>query len=322
WLRMAVLAILTGEISGGGGVNFPSDFNWPQPPNQPGARELLPSVPDWNAVMQALPWLLALAFIASILVLIFLYIHSVMRFVLFDSVVTGECSLRRGWTRWRTGGMQYFIWLMAFHFVVLTGLLLLVGLPVFLAWQQGVFPAPKAHVPLLIAGGLVLFLVLIVFGLLIAAVNALAKDFVVPIMALEDVSAFEGWRLLLRRIDASKGSYAGYLGMKLLLAIALGIAMAMVNVIIILIVLIPAGVAIFLLVAMKEGAAILLAILLGILAFILLLALLAIVGVPVAVFFQAYAIYFFGARYDRLADLLWPPPPPAPQAPEISPAPA
>jgi hypothetical protein len=323
WWRMAVLATFTGEISSGGGVNFPSDFNLPQPQNRPGTRGFMALAPwDWNSVMQALPWVLALAFFVSILVLIFLYVHSVLRFVMFDSVITGQCSLRRGWTRWRAGGVQYFLWLMAFHFVVLAGFVLLVGLPVFYAWQRGVFHAPKDHMGLMIAGGLVLFLLLLVFGLLIAAVNVLAKDFVLPIMALEGVSALEGWRRLLAKMSASKGSYAGYLGMKLLLAIALGIAMAMVNIIIILIVLIPAGVVIFLLIAMKQAGAIALAILLGFLAFIFLFALVAMVGVPVAVFFQAYALYFFGARYDRLAELLWPPPPPGPETLDTAPAPA
>jgi hypothetical protein len=209
-----------------------------------------------------------------------------------------------------------------FQFVVLAGLLLLVGLPLLLAWQQGIFRAPQEHMPLLIAGGLVLFLVLFIFGLLIAAVSVLAKDFVVPIMALEKVTAFEGWRQLLAKISASKGSYAGYLGMKLLLAIALGIATAIINVIILLVVLIPAGIVIFLLIALKEVAAVVLAILVGIMAFVFLFALIAIVSVPVATFFQSYAIYFFGARYDRLADLLWPPPPPAPEGLVTAPTPA
>ncbi|MCI0349306.1 MAG: hypothetical protein L0Z53_07770 [Acidobacteriales bacterium] len=323
WWRLAVLAIFTGEVSSGGGINFPSDFNLPKQSERGGASELVSMVRwDWDSFMQALPWLIALAFLGVVLLLLFLYVHSVLRFVLFESVLTGECSLRQGWVRWRAIGSQYFLWLIAFQFVVLMGFALLIGLPLLLAWQQGILRAPKEHMPLLIAGGFVLLLVLLVLSLLIAAVNALAKDFVVPIMALENVNAIEGWRRLLARISASKGSYAGYLGMKLLLAIGIGIATAIINLIIILILLLPAGLAIFLLIALKNPGTIVLGIVFGIIAIFLIFALVAIVAVPVAAFFQAYALYFFGSRYDRLADLLWPPPPPQVETPPLSPAPA
>jgi len=49
-------------------------------------------------------------------------------------------------------------------------------------------------------------------------------------------------------------------------------------------------------------------------------------SVPVAVFFQSYALYYVGSRYQRLCALLWPPPPegvPGPGGtPDVSPAPA
>src|SRR5205823_1055421 len=42
------------------------------------------------------------------------------------------------------------------------------------------------------------------------------------------------------------------------------------------------------------------------------------ISVPVMVFFPAYSIYFFAARYQRLGTLIYPPPPPQP----LTPAPA
>ena len=44
-----------------------------------------------------------------------------------------------------------------------------------------------------------------------------------PQMALEEISAFEGWSRLLKMVRGEKGGYAGYAGMKLLLAIGAGI---------------------------------------------------------------------------------------------------
>jgi len=43
----------------------------------------------------------------------------------------------------------------------------------------------------------------------------------------------------------------------------------------------------------------------------------ALIAVPVIVFFPAYSIYFFAARYPALSVVLYPPPP-APAAPQIA----
>jgi hypothetical protein len=230
--------------------------------------------------------------------------------------------LREGWRRWRAIASQYFLWLIAFQFVVLAGLSLLVGFPLLLAWQRGIFNAPKDNMPVLIAGGLVLFFVLFVFGMLAAAIQVLAKDFVIPMMALEGVSAAEGWRRLWSKIEPSKGPYAGYLGMKLLLAFGVAIAVAMLNLLIIVILLIPAIAVFLLLMAIKGVAAVLLGILFAMAGFLLMVALFAFTAVPTAVFFQAYALYFFGSRYEPLSNVMWPPPPPPlPSAPDIVPTP-
>jgi len=45
------------------------------------------------------------------------------------------------------------------------------------------------------------------------------------------------------------------------------------------------------------------------------------ISVPVIIFFPAYSIYFFAARYSQLARLMYPPPPPLPMPPPISPPP-
>jgi hypothetical protein len=37
----------------------------------------------------------------------------------------------------------------------------------------------------------------------------------------------------------------------------------------------------------------------------------ALISVPVIVYFPAYSIYFFASRYQPLANLIYPPPPPA-----------
>jgi len=62
-----------------------------------------------------------------------------------------------------------------------------------------------------------------------------------------------------------------------------------------------------------------LAIIVGSMLLLLLIYLIALVCVPATVFFPAYAMYFFAARYPNLDALLHPAP--APPAPEMPPVP-
>ena len=45
-----------------------------------------------------------------VLMVLFLYVNSVMRFVLFDSVVAKECRIWEGWIRRQGPGRRLFVW--------------------------------------------------------------------------------------------------------------------------------------------------------------------------------------------------------------------
>jgi hypothetical protein len=64
-------------------------------------------------------------------------------------------------------------------------------------------------------------------------------------------------------------------------------------------------------------ATISLAIICGSVLFAILIYLIALVCVPATVFFPAYALYFFAARYPNLDVLLNPAPAPVPQSPPV-----
>jgi hypothetical protein len=68
-----------------------------------------------------------------------------------------------------------------------------------------------------------------------------------------------------------------------------------------------------------------LAIAIGSILLAIFLYLIALISVPVIVFFPAYSIYFFAARYPALSAVLYPPMPepsiPPPQPPPLPPAP-
>ena len=163
---------------------------------------------------------------------------------------------------------------------------------------------------------------ILVFVLTTIVVQVLAKDFLVPIMALEDLDFADGWHRLLEIIRPEKGRYAVYLLLKLVLSIAAAILFGIIAIIPAVFIFVPVVVAVIAGHAAGLGwnvTTISLAIILGSLLLLLLIYLIALVSVPATVFFPAFSIYFFAARYPNLDALLHPAP--APLAPELPPLP-
>lgn len=333
WARLAIVGLLAGEMGSGGGgnFNFPSSFS---PPHRSPPQHLMsPAFPHLD------PWLLVtlisiLVIAALILVLALMYIGSVMRFILFDSVLMKECHIREGWARRQAPGWKYFLFQLGFMLCTLLGFIVLIGIPAAVAFGLGWFRAPGAHMAALIVGGIFVFLLFIAFMIAVSLVYVLTKDFVVPQMALEGVTALEAWRRLWPMIEGELSGYAIYIGMKIVLAIGAGIVVGIASFILIIIIAVPvvvlvvgAGIAgigagltwnVFTITAAVVAGCILLAILIYAIALI---------SVPVIVFFPAYAMYFFAPRYRALSLALYPPSPnpgslPPPETPPFTPAPA
>jgi hypothetical protein len=237
-----------------------------------------------------------------------MYISSVMRFILFDSVLAKQCHIRDGWMRRQGPGWRFFLWKLFYLFAMLAGFAVLLGVPAAFAFGMGWLTAPKEHVLPLVLGGILLFFVLLIFVVALAVIFVLTKDFVIPQMALEDIGAFEGWRRLWYMIEAEKASYAGYIGMKILLAIGAGILVGIATLILGLLIAIPTiGLSIVAVITGKTAGltwnayTITLAVVIGSILLAIFLFLIALISVPVIVFFPAYSIYFFASRYPALS---------------------
>ena len=76
-------------------------------------------------------------FVAIVLAFVFLYINSVFRFILFDSVLRRQCSIGDGWRKWYRAGGRFFLWQIVFQIAAWLFLLALVGLPLALALAAG-----------------------------------------------------------------------------------------------------------------------------------------------------------------------------------------
>lgn len=324
WWRMSILGLLTGEFAGGnfngGAPNFQSQ--WPQHHGR-FLFSVVPAgdpIPGW--VRENWMWfalcgvlLIALFFIAE-------YLNSVSRFVLFDAVVSGRCEIRAGWRRWRSQGVRYFFWDIGFAFVCVAAFVLLIGVPLWSFIKR----IPSGETPdwgaWLAFGASVLFGV-VIFLVVAGVIDLFARDFLIPVMAIEHCGVWAGWRRLAGLLGGQKLACTGYVLMKIVLAVGSAILFGIVDIVVFLFLLIPVGIIgvatyyIFL----KENltwtfgtisaVAIEIAIALALISWAC-----AFVYSPGLIFFQSYALRFFASRFPALDAAMSPVSPPlAPAVP-------
>ncbi|HZS29138.1 MAG TPA: hypothetical protein VFB76_18065 [Candidatus Angelobacter sp.] len=257
--------------------------------------------------------------------LIFLYLFCRFRFVLFDSVISSQPTVKRGWRQYASQANRYFGFWLAFRIVTLASMVFIIGVPLWHAYKSGAFSGDGSIASLfhmLASIALSAFAAVAVF----AIVSTLMKDFIMPIMALDGLLLGDAWSALWRVIASEPGAWLGYLGMKVVLAIGAGIALAIAGFIAMLPALLIIGIPVSVLVvpgvfALKAGAtagAIILFVIAGALAITGLFCLYMILIAPLTVFFPAYAFYFFGGRYPKLGALLWPEPVPPAPVPQVA----
>ncbi len=323
WAKLALVGFLAGEISSGG-CNSGGNFQMPHNTSQhffPGA------LPTLNPMLYA-SLIATLIITGAILWVLFIYLNSIMRFVLFDSVINRRCEIRKSWSVRHSAGLRYFVWQLFVMLSMIVSLVILIGVPAALGLALGWINQPKEHIIPLILVGLVLFLALFALIVFYLLIHVMTKDFVVPQMALEGVSALEGWRRLLPGMKTEKGGYAGYIGMKIVMALGAAVIVGIVAAIITLLMLIPVGGlgAVAVLGGKAAGLTwnlytISIAVIVGFIALAVILYIISLVSVPATVFFPAYSMYFFAGRYAPLDALLHPAPPPPLQAQTIFPPP-
>ncbi|MBZ5542075.1 MAG: hypothetical protein LAO07_00160 [Acidobacteriia bacterium] len=326
WLNLATISLVTGEFvgGGGGGGGWHGGGGFPPPRRRGGGDSLFVAFasPTWDRVKEFLPWILLGVAILIVLFLLWLYAASVYRFILFDSVLYNRCELRKGWQRWKLQGYSYFLWMLGLAVAVPAILLVLVGVPIFLAWRAHIFDQPREHLALLILGGAGLLLLFLGLLLSTAIVALFAKDFVVPVMAMENLGVLDAWRRVLPMLGVEKMSYVGYVLMKIVLAVGSAIIFGILYLLAILILLIPTGILGVAVYFLAKAAGLTwtlmtmsMAVILGGAVVFFIFYVIAFISAPAMVFFQSYTLHFFGSRYPALGAVVFPPSPPPPPSP-------
>jgi len=329
WLKMGFIGLL-----GGGMVAFNANVNFRAPAfPQELPHDQFPQDP-WAEIHHAIRSIhladyfhIIVVVVAALVVisLIFLYLFCRFRFVLFDSVMSGQPMVGRGWRRYASQANRYFGFWLVFRLVTWVTIALIVGVPLWNAYKNGAFSGDDSIIAFfkIIAS---IALGAIAAGIGFAIISTLMKDFIMPIMALDDLALGDAWAALWRVIASEPGAWAAYLGMKALCAIGAGIGLAIAFVIAMLpalvIIGIPVGILIVLGVLAMKAAGLALGIIIFIVAALLATAgfssLYMILIAPITVFFASYAFYFFGGRYPKLGALLWPQPAPPTPTPQMA----
>jgi hypothetical protein len=326
WARLAVVALVTGEAgSVGGGSSIPNLNNNRGGGDQLAGATRLFSLPGWDQMQAYAGWIALGLAVGLAVLLLWIYSDCVYRFILLDAVVSGQCRLREGWRRWREAGRRYFVWVIAFGFGAFAAVGVVAGIPALLAYRAGWFDKPEENLGVLIGGGILLALLVIAMVAVLAVIDMLARDFLVPVMAFENVGAVEGWERLLAMMGAEKSAYAVYVLMKIVLAIGSGIIFAIVNLIVILVLLIPLGLLALVGYFIGTGLGITwdlsMELLVGAFGSLALAGILYVVGfvyAPGLVFFQSYTVEFFAPRYGPLGNKMFSPTPAVPRLPPHS----
>ena len=311
WSRIAVLGVLAGELSfnSGGSKTGHSGgtTTYRIPHSLPHGQASAWIAQHWHAI-------LGVVGAAFLIGLLFFFISSVLRFVLYEAVLRDKARILEGFHRWSEQGFEYFLFRLTMVIPYVAIALYLVGWPLFKVLQSG-GGGPEMFAAMAQLVGAALFVGLL--GVLLATVMVLTKDFVVPQMIFEQVTCIEGWGRLWIRIRNEPGSFVGYILLKIALSIGALIAFAIAMVITMLILAIPvgvmiaAGVVVFKVVGGGFLAIASTALLAVVIAAPLFIYCVGFVGAPISVFFPAYSIYYFASRYKPLYDELYPQAPPS-----------
>src|SRR5437879_4086795 len=132
WWRLALLGLATGEFATQGGCNFRGLGNLGKPGTSGSGIPHIPVPPAQLAALITIAVVLVV-----VLAFVHLYIGSVARFMLFDTVATGRYRLREAWSRWHSRGVRYFLFQLVFGGIALAVYLVLVGIPLLAAWGLG-----------------------------------------------------------------------------------------------------------------------------------------------------------------------------------------
>jgi hypothetical protein len=309
---------LVGAITEGLGTNFRS-FGGRGGQGHPS------HLPQGSTIFHFTPEMIA-AIVAMSLLLIFVglvvaYLITRLRFAYFHCLVTNTRAITPGWRLYREQANRFF----RMNIAVGVCLMLMVGLmvapfvPGFVRLYRQMQAGSGPDAGLLLSLILPLIPIILMFVVVAILLDIVLRDWMMPHYALEDATAGQAWSAVWENISGEKGSFFVYTLLRLVLPIIAAIGLF--------IVLLFPGAVMIGAVAMTEWAihtgfahasglsfviGVLLEVFIGLLALGFAIVIGVSLGGPISTAIREYALMFYGGRFQKLGDILFPPMPNVP----------
>ncbi len=310
FLKLCAVAVLTEGASGNFRMNNPGHH---------GPTTVPPHVMN-SLPYELIPLLIGLGILALIVGIVVFYLIVRLRFALFECLIHQMRLLSPGWRRYREQAWRFFLFSIVIAIAFLA--VAVAALAPFVSGLIHLFRETQAanHVDFGVMIGMFIQLLPVVLGLALLgiALDVVMRDFMLPHFALENASAGEAWGAVWDRVVAEKGAFLLYAVLRIVLPILAMIGIFILLIIPIVIVFGSLGVFMAMVHASSAGATpigIFLQVVAGLAMAVAGVMLAICFGGPLSIAIRNYALVFYGARYQPLGDVLYPPMPPAAAAP-------
>ena len=276
-----------------------------------------------NMTFHFSPEMIAAA-VAISLLLIFLglviaYLITRLRFAYFHCLVTNTRLIRPGWEMYRPQANRFFQMniVVGLCFLLMVGLMVSPFIPGFVRFFRELQATGRPDVGLMLSLGLPLIPIFLLIVLVAILLDIVLRDWMMPHYALDDATAGEAWAAVWEHVTDEKGSFAAYILLRIVLPIIAVMALFMILLIPGLVLLgsvAAAEYAIHTAFASASGAVsaigILIEVFIGAVAvgFAILIGIS--IGGPISTGVREYALMFYGSRYQKLGERMFPPAPP------------
>lgn len=307
FLKLCLVTLLT--------EGFRGNFNFSMPGGQSSSHAHIDH-PPFNFTPGLVATITASALAFVVLAFILYYLITRLRFAYFHCLIHNTREIRPGWHLYRAQATRFF-WLnvvVGFCFLLLVAIIALPFVAGF--WRLAHRTSPSGQFDLGLLLSLVLPLIPIFVLLVLAGVVAdlILRDLILPHFALENATAGQAWAAVWTRIRTEKGPFFVYALLRVILPIVALMAVFLVLIIpglILVAVFAVIEVGIHSALADATGAAgtagILLQGVVGLVAFGIALFAGLCLGGPLGTAIRQYALLFYGGRYQRLGEILFPP---------------
>ena len=260
------------------------------------------------------------AIVAMGLLLIFVgllvvYLVTRLRFAYFHCLVTNTRLIRPGWEMYRPQANRFFrmnVWV-GLCFLLMVGLMLSPFVPGFIRLFKGIQAGNGPDFGLILSLALPLipiFLLIVVAGI---ALDIILRDWMLPHYALDDETAGQAWGEVWERVLREKGSFFAYVLLRIVLPIISFIGLVVV-------LLVPSLVLLGSVAAAEYGVhaafanssglsamvGVILQVFIGVLTVGFGLVIGISIGGPLSTGIREYALVFYGSRYQKLGDTMFP----------------